>query len=341
MSDANATETPTAIHAITAAEAARVEWLEQRRTGLGSSDAAAILGFSPWKTPLHVYMDKIGQSVDHDTPGKRAGRVLEPAVAELYRLETGQVPLAPAEPLVRHPDFPWLICSPDRYVADAVALSLIPLELKTTTSWEGWGPPGGDQVPAHYYLQVQHQMMATRTVMAALAALGPHFDLRLYRVAANGHIMTDMFDALDYFWREHVVAKVPPAPDWTHPGTPEILARLYRPTVAAPALELTSDEASIWADQYQAAGVAEANAHALKAEAKGRLCLLMRDHAEAVLADGRRLVRKEVRIRGHEVAARTDIRFRVVTPRGHAAGSNAGDSNAEINNTDTQEMTPL
>ena len=32
-----------------------------RRTYLGSSDVAAILGLSKWKTPVDVYFEKIGQ----------------------------------------------------------------------------------------------------------------------------------------------------------------------------------------------------------------------------------------------------------------------------------------
>ena len=37
----------------------REEWLSARRTGIGGSDIAAILGLSPWRTPLDVYRDKV------------------------------------------------------------------------------------------------------------------------------------------------------------------------------------------------------------------------------------------------------------------------------------------
>ena len=32
----------------------RATWLEGRRTGIGGSDVAAVLGLNPWKTPLDV-----------------------------------------------------------------------------------------------------------------------------------------------------------------------------------------------------------------------------------------------------------------------------------------------
>lgn len=38
------------------------QWLEARRAGIGGSDAAAIAGLSKWKTPMSVYLDKLGQA---------------------------------------------------------------------------------------------------------------------------------------------------------------------------------------------------------------------------------------------------------------------------------------
>ena len=44
----------------------RAAWLAQRRNGIGASDIAAVLGISPWKTPLQLYMDKRGgDNVNH------------------------------------------------------------------------------------------------------------------------------------------------------------------------------------------------------------------------------------------------------------------------------------
>ena len=38
----------------------RDEWLAYRRYGIGGSDAAAILGISPWRTARDLYYDKLG-----------------------------------------------------------------------------------------------------------------------------------------------------------------------------------------------------------------------------------------------------------------------------------------
>lgn len=44
----------------------RTAWLESRRTGIGGSDVAAVLGLNPWKTPLDVWNDKLGISEDKE-----------------------------------------------------------------------------------------------------------------------------------------------------------------------------------------------------------------------------------------------------------------------------------
>ena len=35
-------------------------FLERRRSGIGGSDIAAIIGISPWKTPRDIYLAKKG-----------------------------------------------------------------------------------------------------------------------------------------------------------------------------------------------------------------------------------------------------------------------------------------
>ena len=42
------------------ADLSREEWLDYRRLGIGGSDAAAIMGLSPFATIRDLYFDKIG-----------------------------------------------------------------------------------------------------------------------------------------------------------------------------------------------------------------------------------------------------------------------------------------
>ena len=42
----------------------REQWLEFRRKGIGGSDAASVLGISPFRTGVDLYYDKIGLPVE-------------------------------------------------------------------------------------------------------------------------------------------------------------------------------------------------------------------------------------------------------------------------------------
>lgn len=58
----------------------REEWLAYRRKGIGGSDAAAVLGISPFRTGVDLYYDKLGQPVEDDEQNwvaKEMGTVLE------------------------------------------------------------------------------------------------------------------------------------------------------------------------------------------------------------------------------------------------------------------------
>lgn len=65
----------------------RDEWLEYRRRGIGGSDAAAVLGISPFRTGRDLYYDKLKIVTADDNENwvaKEAGRLLEPLVAQIF-----------------------------------------------------------------------------------------------------------------------------------------------------------------------------------------------------------------------------------------------------------------
>jgi len=69
------------------------EWLEYRRTGIGGSDASAVLGISPFMTARDLYYDKlkIVPAIDDDENWvqKEIGRLLEDLVAKIFQIKTG------------------------------------------------------------------------------------------------------------------------------------------------------------------------------------------------------------------------------------------------------------
>ena len=74
----------------------RKEWLAVRKRGIGSSDAAAAVGLSPYKSQLELWMEKTGRDAalseadphDEESPAYW-GNILEPIVAAHYTKRSG------------------------------------------------------------------------------------------------------------------------------------------------------------------------------------------------------------------------------------------------------------
>jgi len=66
----------------------REEWLTERRTHIGASDVAAILGMDPRRGPLAVYESKVHGHSQEDNDWMRFGRDVEGAIANMYAAKT-------------------------------------------------------------------------------------------------------------------------------------------------------------------------------------------------------------------------------------------------------------
>lgn len=68
----------------------REDWLKQRKSGIGGSDVAAVLGLSAFRTPTDVYLDKIGEAEPQQaTDSMHFGQLLEDVVAKEFERRTG------------------------------------------------------------------------------------------------------------------------------------------------------------------------------------------------------------------------------------------------------------
>ncbi|MCI0719887.1 MAG: YqaJ viral recombinase family protein, partial [Acidobacteria bacterium] len=98
----------------------RERWLAERRKGIGSSDAAAILGVHPYKSAYTVWAEKTGLIVeDTEQIGEAAlwGNVLEPVIAQQYSLRTGRILKDYGRHLIqRNPKYPFALATIDREI---------------------------------------------------------------------------------------------------------------------------------------------------------------------------------------------------------------------------------
>lgn len=192
----------------------RKDWLARRRKGIGGSDAAAILGLSPWRTEMDVWLDKMEMGHETVDPARDffldLGTQLEPVIARLYERETGRKTMLPLPQIWQHPEHEMLIGSPDRFVQG----ELRGVELKSESDYsDNFGEPGTDEIPDHYLIQCAHYMMVTKFPKWDLALLHAGSRFAIYTVERDEQMENELREKLVAWWNEHIVGRKPPAID--------------------------------------------------------------------------------------------------------------------------------
>ena len=182
------------------------------RTGfIGSTDAAPILGLSPWKTAVDVFMEKRSLAEREHFDPQRAkvlnrGRRLEPVVLQMLADETG---IEAVQRNVRYVDkmHPFIAAEIDAETADGRNI-----EVKTASIFRmnDWGEVGTDALPVHYLCQVQHQMMVTERTLTIVPVLFGGDDFKVYEVLRDDEIIEELRKIEVAFWQEYVLPGIPP-----------------------------------------------------------------------------------------------------------------------------------
>lgn len=207
------------------------EQLEARRSGVGGSEVAALLGLHPFIGPLDVYLSKVeGYSTPPNTDMER-GSFLEDGIARWYasREHEGRELLEP--PQWVHPREPVARCSPDRLVdLGGDVLRLLSIKCPRRAGDE-WGEHGGSTVPVYAVLQLQWEdyvgcalgkQLDPQSDLAALV----EGDLRVYHVRRDTELQGWLVTKVRAWWAEHVVPQEPPPVDGS-PGASLWLRRRF------------------------------------------------------------------------------------------------------------------
>ena len=185
---------------------AHEKWLQDRMTGVGGSDAAAVLGLSKYKTPLQVYLEKRGEVTSQpDNENMLWGRVLEPVIRQQYA-ERNQRTVRLPEQMIRHPKYEFMIANVDGVTDDSRLV-----EIKTARNATEWGESGSDQVPQAYLIQVQHYLAVTALPVADVAVLIGGSDYRQYEIPADRELQDMIIEGEAVFWA-NVLSGTAPAP---------------------------------------------------------------------------------------------------------------------------------
>lgn len=201
------------------------EWHAERRTGLGSSDIAPVLGLSTYATPLDIYLEKIGEGEQQtDTAFTDWGRRLEPVIAEAAEatINAGRPPDDPVRFTVWTPAIrckAWWPAFTHLDRRGRVDGQMVGLECKSGMDTRGWGDPATVSiteahlvVPPAYAIQCGHHLLCTGYAAIYVAALIGYRDFRLYRIERDEAWLADLLADEQEFWAL-VEARTPPDPD--------------------------------------------------------------------------------------------------------------------------------
>ena len=209
---------------ISTKEMTREEWLKQRRIGIGGSDVSAIMGLNAYKSPLSVYLDKIGESPLEDTSSEAAfwGTQLEDVIARHYA-ETNGVKIRRNNHILIHPEYPWMIANIDREAFSDIR-GHYGVEVKTAGLRNSYLWDDGN-VPVPYVLQMQHYMAVTGWDVFVCPALigGQQYIER--EIPRDEAIIATLIEAEGEFW-DKVQRRIPPAWDGSQEAS-RILQALY------------------------------------------------------------------------------------------------------------------
>lgn len=301
----------------------RLEWLGRRRTGLGASDVAAILGLSPWTSPWSLWADKVGLlPLDAgDTDEMRFGRWLELAVGPWFAHETGLL-IGSVQEELTHPEHPWARCTLDgkvydgpeadfhdgtriTYGPDVVSMYrplLGGLEIKTTGPSRRW-----DEIPPHYQCQGQWQMFVGDLDRVWFATLHGR-RLEIYELERDDADIELLHERAEEFWTVNVEGNVPPPVDGSD-ATLDALAAVYPDSHDRGGIELDHDLVA----GYAAARVYRLEAEKKEAELKARIQVELGDEEIGLVAGVKRISWKT------QTARRLDgASLKVAMPEVHA-----------------------
>jgi putative phage-type endonuclease len=187
------------------------DWLSRRNTGIGSSDAAAIVGISPWPTARKDRAQKVaalrGQRVagKDDNGAMARGRRLEPVAGKVYEELMGwKIP-----PLCcMHDEHDWLKASCDGYNAERNLVA----EIKAPNKVDHAGAREG-VVPEKYVAQVNHLLLVTGGKRLHYISYNDYFPesgrLAVVDMPRDEELLAALFEAEKAFWEKVLAWEVP------------------------------------------------------------------------------------------------------------------------------------
>ena len=187
---------------------------EQRLSYVTGSDASIICGLSPYTTPYELWEQKTRRAVAPDIshkPAVKAGIMLEGAIRDWLGEELGKEIYD--DPMIISEEHPFMAANIDGHVNEATSENgeYEIVEIKTTSSPEGWGDVGSNIIPRNYLLQVVHYMAVCNAYRCYVAVLIRGVDFRHYVLERDFVLEEMLIQKEKQFW-SCVQLDIPPGP---------------------------------------------------------------------------------------------------------------------------------
>lgn len=290
------------------ASLSKEQWLTIRRTGIGSSEIATILGENPYKTPFAYFQECIGEWEPDDLSDNEAVEVgidLEEYCGRKFTERTGRM-VRRDNFLRRSPHYPFMLANIDFDVVAENGNSPEIAECKTSLGraafTDMWGD-GPTDVPSAYILQVIHQLIVKGRRRGWIPALlaGPR--VKVYCVEYRADIAEAIIEASREFYQRLLDREAPPV---------TALGDAKRAFPTSRAIEVQATQEIVEAvEQLRAAKANEKGNKTRIDELQGRIAGFMADGDTLVHGRTKLLTFKTVERSGYTVAPSSSRTFRL------------------------------
>lgn len=191
------------------------EWLTERRNSVGASEVAAVMGLSPWATPLDIWKSKQGIDKDFDPILAFVGHESEAIIRKWVSDHSGLGVELVRGCMARRDDRPHLHASFDDLTANGEPVQYKTAHQRTEHKWD-------EGIPTDIRVQVQAEMYVADAPRALVVVwIGGREFRSFWEPRDDRFINEQMLPAVDAFWN---LVQSHAAPD---PSTVAEVAEVY------------------------------------------------------------------------------------------------------------------
>lgn len=201
---------------------------------LGGSDAAAVMGLSPWATPVELWQQKTGRAPKPKVTQARQrmfdrGHKLEPFIRDMVidklRDQGLDVELLTSNARYVDPEYSFLRCEVDFELllrgSTVIGSKIVEFkgehinaDAKSVSGFarQKWGDVDTEDVPIEYAAQFMHGLMVTGRRYCLVAALRSFDEVDIFWTVRDDETIAGMRPRLVRFWVDHVQTNRAPDP---------------------------------------------------------------------------------------------------------------------------------